>query len=487
MVVNVTKLSFNAPAKATRKMFVHVHVRVGNCEIAVPIDEVRQALPFSKEGLAVLPRRTGALVGVADFSGSAVPIVDLGKWVSLGVGHDTATAQRLLVLQHAGAVVGVCVDAVFGVKTVGLDAIQKLHHQPDDAELFEAVVPASANGPVLCILEVARLMQLSNAWCEQAQLTPATASVAFASERHGQNPATKTQRFAVFRTGSERWAISVIAVNRVVPVPATELVLGRNGRSWAISQWQGRKLALVDISEGRQASDRQAAPWMVLLGHGGLLLGLTVSECLQFLDLPPEAMVDIPNDPLLAGVALQPDGGKLKVLDVARLFALTPEASISRTVPLQSGPQDVTSHADATEPMPYLVFDAGQRYASPVEGVLGVVELSSEAKADLLSGRPSFLVWRGQTIRLLNLPAISKSVEYADPSLAVIVQAPGDMVRPIGIAIRGLADWLPARSVRRSGMRMGAIGEFGLINAKGAEDHANLVVMDLAQMAYMLA
>lgn len=36
-------------------------------------------------------------------------------------------------------------------------------------------------------------------------------------------------------------------------------------------------------------------------------------------------------------------------------------------------------------------------------------------------------------------------------------------------------------------MRMGAMGELGLINAQGAvDDHANLVVVDLAQMAYLL-
>ena len=38
----------------------------------------------------------------------------------------------------------------------------------------------------------------------------------------------------------------------------------------------------------------------------------------------------------------------------------------------------------------------------------------------------------------------------------------------------------------RSGMRMGAMGELALINARGAVDHANLVVVDLAQMAYLL-
>ena len=89
-------------------------------------------------------------------------------------------------------------------------------------------------------------------------------------------------------------------------------------------------------------------------------------------------------------------------------------------------------------------------------------------------------------MRLASLPAIARSEGLADPQLAVLVQAPGGTTAPLGIAIHSLTDWLPAHSARRSGMRMGAMGEFGLINAKGAVDHANLVVVDLAQMAYLL-
>jgi purine-binding chemotaxis protein CheW len=290
----------------------------------------------------------------------------------------------------------------------------------------------------------------------------------------------------VFRIGVEQWAVPVSAVERVVPVPATELALGPKERTWAIGQWQGRKLPLVDISEGRQASDRQSAPWMVMLGQGPLLLGLTVSECQQFLDLPQAAVASIPGDPLLAGVALLPDGARLQVLDVAKLFGLTPEASISRRAPTPLHAPCGAVQPDATEPLPYLVFDADQRYASPVDGIVGVVELPAQAREDLCSGRPAFLAWRGQTVRLVSLPAIARSEGLADPQLAVLVQAPGGTTAPLGIAIHSLTDWLPAHSARRSGMRMGAMGEFGLINAKGAVDHANLVVVDLAQMAYLL-
>ncbi len=482
-MVNVTQLSPDAPAKMARAMFVHVHVRLGSCDIAIPIHQVHRAVPYTSESLTILPRRAGGLLGVADIDGAPVPIVALERWLPLEPCTESTVAPRLIVLQHAGNLVAVRVDAVFGVNTVGLDDVRKVHHQPDDAELFEAVVPASAHSPTLCILEVARLMLLSNAWCTQAQLVPASDAPTSITARQGTHPGLRAQSYAVFRTGSEHWAIPANAVERVVPVPAIELVLGRNQRSWAISQWEGRKLALVDISEGRQASDDHGAAWMVLLVEGSLLLGLTVSECLQVRNLAPESIVASPHDPLLAGVALLEDGGKLKVLDVQRLFALTPEALISRHVSQRAE----TLEADNTEPCPYLVFDADQRYASPVDGILGVVELSSEAKDDVYAGRSSFLAWRGRTIRLVNLPAMGKPAEQVRPMLAVIVQASGHAVEPMGIAIHRLADWLPARSARRSSMRMGAMGEFELINAKGAEDHANLVVIDLAQMAYMLA
>ena len=480
------------PATPSAAVVPHVHVRVGGCDIAIPIEQVSQALPLPPQGLTVLPRRSGALLGVADVAGEAVPIVALERWLPLPTaGKEDIGAPRLLVLQHAGAMVGVRVDTVLGVKPVAAAGVRRIYHTPDDSELFESVVSASAAAPMLCILEVARLMRLAQAWCAAAELAPAAptapaGSAASASASAAPRLGARTQRFAVFLIGRERWAVPVAAVQQVVPLPATDLALGRNDRTWAIGQWRGRKLPLVDISEGRQASNRQAAPWMVLVGQGPLVLGLTVSECEQFVDVAPDAVARTPEDVLLAGVVLSPDLGRLQILDVDKLFGLTPGASISRTAPDGSGPRS-GAPTDAAEPLPYLVFDADQRYASPVEGIVGVVELPPQARDDLRQGRRAVLAWRDQTVRVVNLPAIARSAAPCEPLLAVLVQAPGDASAPVGIAIRSLCDWLPAHSARRSGMRMGAMGELGLINAQGAvEDHANLVVVDLAQMAYML-
>lgn len=474
------------PSTTHPAVLQHVHVRVGGCHIAIPFERVRQALPLPDQGLSALPRRSGALLGLADLAGAAVPIVALERWLPLDSEGNTADVPRLLVLQHAGALVGMRVDAVLGVKAVAAADIRRVHHTPDDNELFESVVPASDSAPMLCLLEVARLMQLTQAWCEAVSLAPPASAAMGALRDAVQKRGGRTQHHAVFQIGPERWAVPVEAVERVVPVPAPELVLGPHERSWAISQWQGRKLPLVDISEHRKASNCQTAPWMVLLGHGPLVLGLTVSVCEQLVDLAPGAVALTPDDALRAGVALLPDLGQLQVLDVAKLFGLTSEAAISRIAPAVSDKASGTGAADATEPVPYLVFDADQRYASPVEGIVGVVDLPSQAREDLRQGRRAVLAWRGQTVHVVRMPAIARSAGQIDPLLAVLVQTPGDSAPPVGIAIQSLADWLPARSAQRSGMRMGAMGELGLINAQGAVDHTNLMVVDLAQMAYLL-
>ncbi len=470
----------------------HVHVRVGGCNIAVPIAQVRQALPL--QGLTLLPRRqAGALLGVVNAEGGAVPIVSLGRWVPLDEKEeeDTEAAQRrLLLLQHHGNWIGIRVDAVLGVKMVAPGAVRRVHQVSDADELFESVVPATAHCPTLCVLEVARLMHLSQIWCAEADVQNLSPHAADAADSATQHQAVQTQRHAVFQIGSELWAVPVQAIEQVVPVPGIELALGRTERSWAICQWQDRKLPLVDISADRRAASAQEAPWMVLLSHGPMRLGLTVTACKQFVDLAKDAATSTPNDPLLAGITMWPGLGKLRVLDPAKLFQLTPEAAISLNTPAAKS-SVVSNQMNAAESTPYIVFDADQRYASPVTGVVGVVELSEQTIQDLRSEQRAVMAWRGQTISVVKLPAIGKpdSKPAAEDSarLAVLVKANDDDSPPLGIAIKSLSDWLPAHSAQRSGVRMGTMGEFSLINVPGPSHQTSLVVVDLAEMAHLLS
>lgn len=463
----------------------HVHVRVGRCDIAVPIEQVLQALPMPAQGLTALPRRTGALLGLIEAAGAAVPVVALDRWLPMPAG-EAAAAPRVLVLRQAGQLVAVQVDALQGVKALDPAAVRRVHHGDDDSELFEAVLPATEHSPTLCLLEVARLMRLSRAWCGEAgQAADADALPQEAEvQREAPSPSTaQDRRHAVFQIGGELWAVPAASLGQVVAVPATELALNRGELSYAISQWRGRKLPLVDISPGRQLGGTAAAPWMALLNQGPLCLGLSVSACRQLLDLPESAIAATPTDRLRAGIAVLPALGQVQVLDPAKLFRLTPEAAISHQAPAVT--RLAASPTDDLEPHPYLVFEADQVYATPVKGILGVIELPQPVQAELLAGARSVMAWRGRSIHVVKLPPIGGPGAAIYPRLAVLVQPDAD-TPPLGIAIQRLCDWLPAHSAQRSGMRMGAMGELALIHAKGSPEHASLVVVDLAQLAYLL-
>ena len=82
------------PSSAPLGVVQHVHVRVGRCDIAIPIEQVWQALPLPPQGLTALPRRSGGLLGVADVAGSAVQVHLIRHPANRGVAAARNTAIR---------------------------------------------------------------------------------------------------------------------------------------------------------------------------------------------------------------------------------------------------------------------------------------------------------------------------------------------------------------------------------------------------------
>ena len=69
----------DAPARKIRLAVA----TIGAVNVGIDVDAVRQAIPLSG-ALSALPRRQGALCGVAEHLGQLVPVVDLARWVDIG-------------------------------------------------------------------------------------------------------------------------------------------------------------------------------------------------------------------------------------------------------------------------------------------------------------------------------------------------------------------------------------------------------------------
>ena len=79
---------------------------VGAVAVGVPVAAVLQALPLAG-ALHPLPRRQGALCGVAEHAGTLVPVVDLAQWVDVGSATEANDkTARILVLGDGRRTIG---------------------------------------------------------------------------------------------------------------------------------------------------------------------------------------------------------------------------------------------------------------------------------------------------------------------------------------------------------------------------------------------
>jgi len=472
----------------------HVRVRVGDCHIAIAATHVERALAMPAQGLSPLPRRQGALAGLIDLAGRPVPVVSLERWLPMGEASMPAAQQRVLVLHTERARIGLRVDEVMGVKAVEPQDIVRVHHDNGSGEeLFESVVPASAGAPILSVLEVDRLMALCQVWGEDAAWAGGAAAVAAHPEATAATTGSAKApiRHAVFGIGDELWAVPAGSINTVVPTPPVELSLPGGGLTVAISELRGRKLPLVGIAVPPAQAGTALPPWVALLERQGQWIGLLADTCRQLADLVEEDLALTPAEPFLKGIASVPDMGTLRVLDIDKLFGAVPEATMSQVRPGAGGdPNSDDGDGDGNGDNPadshFLVFEAGALYASPVDSVVGVVELPQPTIDELVLGRPAVMPWRGKTLKVVSLPSFDGQQNPMVPRMAILLEPHPSGHAPVGIAISRLCNWLPAHRADHREMRLGSLGDFRMITHEHEGNSASMVVVDLGEMAYLL-
>ncbi|WCM87790.1 chemotaxis protein CheW [Acidovorax sp. NCPPB 3576] len=472
----------------------HVRVRVGDCHIAIAAAHVERALAIPPEGLAALPRRQGALAGMIDLQGRPVPVVSLERWLPMGASPGNAPLQRVLVLHAGQALIGLRVDEVLGVKPVDPQAIVRVHHDGGVEELFQSVVPASAGDPILSVLEVERLMALCQVWCQEASVATATPAGAAAPVAAAPSAQAVAVRHAVFAVGDDLWAVPASGIHTVVPLPRIELNVPPGHFTVGISELQGRKLPLVSVAQPPARAGADLSPWVAVLESQGQWIGLTVDNCRQLADLAESDLAPTPGDPLLKGIALVPGLGTLRVLDIGKVFDAVPEAAVSEV----ASPAPGEGAGDAAGLGPggagtdsaggphFLIFEADALYASPVDSVVGVVELPQATIDELARGRTAVMPWRGKALKVVPLPSLNGQPSPEPPRMAILLQPDPAEHATVGIAITRLCDWLPAHRADVREMRLGSVGEFRMVTHQHGGASASMVVVDLGQMAYLL-
>jgi chemotaxis signal transduction protein len=381
----------NAPASPALRL---AQARIGAVHLGIPVETVVQAVPVP-DSLALLPLRGKALRGVIEHGGALLPVIDLGRWVDFGTAAAIpGDSARILVLREGGRSIGLQVDALGGLVEAAAGQAVRLHHEDDPDDVFHSAVRVSSEvpggGAILSLLEVGRLADLAAAWSEAAPPVPP----APAAPAETPGGAVETRLYALLDTGRGLLGVAPADLAEVLAMPALERFGG--GIGVAYCSWRGRHVAVLPgaaLAHGvdENGGDEIQAPLLAVLCHEGLALGVPMRAVRQLQAFG----AGLPMPGGLTSAVFDADGGEVRLLDTARLFARYPEAALSK--PQQDAATPAAGAGGAANACAYIVFEADGVKAVPIGAVEHIVPLAQAATATM--------PWRGAAIPLADLRA----------------------------------------------------------------------------------
>lgn len=457
----------------------YARLRVGAHEVAVAAEVVQEAIQ-AQASPRPLPRRSGALADACASRHGTVPLLDLAHWLDLG--EACTPGQQALVLRSGRRSVAVRISSMHGVGRAA--AVSRLHHDEDPQELFQCSVRWE-DGHSAALLEVERLMDLARIWCDDAGLAWQPLDGA---DRHGGAAAAPRQPHALLGAGGLRWAMPSAQLREVVPALPLEFTLPPGAHARGICTWRGRKLPVLDLAALHGGADRvTGGALMAIVLCGELGAAVLVDAALQVAPLAVPAQA-AQFQPLAA-----PDGAEVLRVDMDALLRGLAEAEISRqpVAVAASGTnggdglgaaRQRQRQADATS---YLLFEADTTYATPVHSLVHVLALDEAAAEPLQRGDSGRLAFRGQFMPLLALPAYGGKPRPAPPRVALVVAMHDGALA--AVAAHRVAGWVRADAVQHGALRAAAFGELRTITVTQGDQRSTHMVVDLDQVAYMLA
>jgi chemotaxis signal transduction protein len=422
-----------APAgSAAAQPLCVVLARLGGLHIGVPVQWVAAATA-SRAELTALPRRQGAVAGLLQTEQGCVPVVDLARWVTLPETASPAELQRVepcyLTLHQGSQRLALRVDELLGLRRVPARQVQRLHHQDDPEELFDAVLPAlGPDEPPVCLLEPQRLMQLLAIWCEDSPETGEAATNDSTATRGAQ-----PLRLAIIRTGAQRLALDMRHIAELMPMPALTVRLAPGGASMGFADWRDSTLAVLNPGWplGLPVLPLAAPLALVIRNDGGLALALPVDELLGTTAMPAETVPAEPGAAAWRGCRWMEDGQQVELLDAPALLEALPESALAR--PTGRRRLDTRQRNE----QPYFIVQAARTVALPIRDVLAVLEVGT------LPPHQGTLDWRERQLPL-HTPAGTASA-----TMVAVIEHAG---QPTAVRIHRLVGLVPAGAAEISSL-----------------------------------
>ena len=431
---------------------------VGGVRLAVPLDVLREVVPWPADVVPV-PAAAPGLLGAVDVRGDVVPLLDLGP----SVGREALPGngnQVVAILLHGDGLLGLTVDEVCGVADVPDAALQLAEPA---GQVLRAAFEHPEDGRITSVLDVDALVAATGVPLLHGRSGAAPADAATGPAADGSGPAPDVRPVIRLRCGAYELCVPAVEVDAVLPAlrPRPSAMDGPLCRG--VTVHRDLEIAVADLSAvlglGREP-DVAGSPGIVLRLERGLV-ALAVSQVIDIEPLDVAGRVAVPPGTVTRparyrGLLPHAGNGQLLLLDTGSLLTdpdLLGMAALNRALgtaddastgpPAQEargGPVRGDVRPDGRAWLTYAVGprDARAEAASLLEQV-GEIVAFPQGRAVLGAGSGDVLgvyVHRGRPVTLVCLSTLvgSGAPEACDAQV-LIVDADGDA---FGFVVSGL-------------------------------------------------
>ncbi|MET0440068.1 MAG: chemotaxis protein CheW [Devosia sp.] len=273
---------------------VLVSFQISEQTFALPLGAITEVLRVP----ASISRVAGsdqAVLGVANVRDRSLPIISLGAILGFSGANGLTSGNRIMVVEHNGAQVGLVADAVETILRLDESSIDEvppiLQRGQGNAEL-DAIGRQGSGRPLVTILSVPRLF--ANAAVEETMGAMSGETTNMVDHRTTQ----AQEQFVVFDLGAERYGLPIASVQEVLRLPDTVTRIPNGPRFVSgIINLRGRPVPIIDQRQRFEAPLAADAvqPRVIIVTVGGLQAGFIVDAVSEVLSVDVADLAKTPS------------------------------------------------------------------------------------------------------------------------------------------------------------------------------------------------
>ncbi len=282
---------------------------LGGAAYAVPLEHLREAVPAGR--LSIWPGTATCVIGAVELRGLLLPVVDLRRLAGSAAASvpveavESDAAPLVIVIAHAGHLLGLCADAVTGIFQAPAGRLQAVTLADGSEPCVRGALTRPDNGALVSVLNPPALMTLPQV---PRCADPRASKVRDGTGSDPRGGDSHAVHWLLVQVGDWRLAIDSARVRMAVPLEGLRpsVLSQMRGNADCLGEWPhpSHPIAVIDplVRCGLGALAEGQARQALLLDTDGGLLGLAIGAVLDVRQLPAAALQPMPG-----GRVTQPD------------------------------------------------------------------------------------------------------------------------------------------------------------------------------------